>query len=176
MITIRPLRLPEDLQGILGLDTSFETDRIYRVEIIESSFQLVETSAKVKKKYTLDTDELARLSAQHFSVVASIGSEIAGLAAAEYVDWNRRVILHHLYVARDHRRSGIGGLLLQSVTAWSRTTTARCLWLETQNVNIPAIRFYRRAGFSLSGFDASLYDSNNVDPREVGIFFSKPLD
>jgi ribosomal protein S18 acetylase RimI-like enzyme len=33
----------------------------------------------------------------------------------------------------------------------------RCLWLETENVNYPAIGFYRRAGFRLCGLDDILY-------------------
>jgi GNAT superfamily N-acetyltransferase len=175
MVSIRPICFPDDIEGILSLDTSFEADKIFNVEITDSSFNLVETNATITKRYSLQCDELARLSALHYGIVAALGSEIVGLAAAEFADWNRRVILHHLYVARGHRNCGIGRLLLQSVTNWSHTTSARCIWLETQNLNLQAIHFYRHAGFSLCGFDESLYDSGKADPVEIGLFFSKQL-
>jgi ribosomal protein S18 acetylase RimI-like enzyme len=51
---------------------------------------------------------------------------------------------------------------------------ARCLWLETQNVNGPAIALYLRQGFRLGGFDDTLYDPA-VDPDEVALLFTHPL-
>lgn len=38
-----------------------------------------------------------------------------------------------------------------------QVTAARCLWLETQNVNYPAVQFYLRLGFELCGLDQTLY-------------------
>jgi GNAT superfamily N-acetyltransferase len=176
MLSIRALHIPEDSDGIIALDTSFETDRIYMVEMADSSVHLVETNARYRKQYKLQIDELARLAALHYSVVAVSESGIVGLAAAEYSEWNRRVILHHLYVSQALRQSGVGSLLLQNVTAWSASTSARCLWLETQNVNFPAIRFYKNRGFLFCGLDTSLYDPNTVDQLEIGLFFTKSLE
>jgi ribosomal protein S18 acetylase RimI-like enzyme len=56
----------------------------------------------------------------------------------------------------------------------ARQTPARCLWLETQNVNGPAVAFYLRQGFRLCGFDDTLYDPA-VHPDEVALYFSHPL-
>jgi ribosomal protein S18 acetylase RimI-like enzyme len=38
-----------------------------------------------------------------------------------------------------------------------REPATGCLWLETQNVNYPAVQFYRRMGFRLCGLDETLY-------------------
>ncbi len=158
MVTIRPLRLPDDARAILSLDTSFETERLYVVEVTENAFRLVEVSAHYSKQYTVQLDELARLAGFYYAEVASTGNEIVGLAAAEYSEWNRRIVLHHLYVSRSHRKSGIGCALLQNVTEWARERRPEpaASGLETQNVNFAAIQFYKRAGFSLCGFDTSL--------------------
>ena len=56
------------------------------------------------------------------------------------------------------RGVGIGRALLQAIEPIARAAGALRLWLETQNVNYPAIRFYRRQGFRLVGLDESLYD------------------
>ena len=48
------------------------------------------------------------------------------------------------------------------------------LWVETQNVNAPALAFYRRCGFALCGLDASLYEPTTV-PDEIALFLVKQL-
>lgn len=48
---------------------------------------------------------------------------------------------------------------------------ARAVWLETQNVNLPAIRFYRAFGFQLAGLDDSLYDPKEL-PGECAVFLA----
>ena len=80
----------------------------------------------------------------------------------------------HLYVDRRQRGRGVGRALLDEVVARARDAGMRALWLETQNVNVPAIRFYRRLGFRLAGLDDSLYDPADV-PGEVALFFTREL-
>ena len=50
---------------------------------------------------------------------------------------------------------------------------ARVLWVETQDVNFPAITFYRRVGFEVCGFDSTLYDGKEAG--EVAVFLSRGL-
>ena len=49
------------------------------------------------------------------------------------------------------------------------------VWLETQNVNYPAIHFYRRCGFEFCGFDETLYDPTILAQEEVALFFARPV-
>lgn len=44
--------------------------------------------------------------------------------------------------------------------------------LETQNTNVPAVRFYREMGFSLDAIDLSLY-FGSPGLEEVVCFFMK---
>ena len=52
---------------------------------------------------------------------------------------------------------------------------ARCLWLETQNTNYPAIQFYQHVGFRLCGLDESLYDPAGPGRNEIALFFVREL-
>src|SRR5262249_55920874 len=100
---------------------------------------------------------------------------LVGFAAARHETWNRRVVVLHLYVAAGHRGRGIGRALIDHLDGFARTVGARCLWLETQNVNYPAIQFYRRLGFRLCGLDESFYDPAGPAAGEVALFFVREL-
>jgi ribosomal protein S18 acetylase RimI-like enzyme len=49
---------------------------------------------------------------------------------------------------------------------------ARHLWLETQDTNCAAIAFYERLGFSIVGFDRSLYLPG--PHAEAAVFMAMP--
>jgi ribosomal protein S18 acetylase RimI-like enzyme len=176
MLTLRPVRWPEDLPALTTFDTSFTTDRVYRVIQTEGSFVLKEelVDPPLHKAYPL-TNLVEKLQTMDYTVVANLDSVISGFAAAKYEEWNRRVVLWHLYVAPQHRGQGIGRTLLDAVMTFARSTEARCVWLETQNINYPAIQFYRRAGFRLCGLDASLYDPQAFSGEEIALFFAYDL-
>jgi ribosomal protein S18 acetylase RimI-like enzyme len=111
-------------------------------------------------------------------LVAEDNEELAGFGEVVFEPWNRRAIIAHLYVSPSSRGLGIGSALLEALDRRARISGARCLWLETQNVNYPAIQFYRRSGFRLCGLDDTLYDPER-DPTtgldEVALFFTRPL-
>ena len=57
----------------------------------------------------------------------------------------------------------------------ARAAGARSLVLETQSCNDPAIRFYRKHGFALIGFDLTAYSETDVEKREVRLEFARPV-
>ena len=89
--------------------------------------------------------------------------------------WNRRAVLHHLYVAREARRIGLGQALVAAAIKTARDLKARCVWVETQTVNYAAVRFYRNMSFGWCGFDTSLYDPSDVGVDELALFFSRDV-
>ena len=115
-------------------------------------------------------DDLATSNA---AIVAERKGALIGVAALKYVAWNRRAVISHLYVDRAERGQGVGTALMRELRARSRVLHARCLWVETQNVNARAVRFYERCGFVLSGLDTSLYDPRDV-VGETALFFTSP--
>lgn len=177
MPTFREAKWPEDLAVLSTLDTALETDTIYRVKREALSFTLVEEAVDppLRKDYDLRTITLSECERWDCAVIAGADGSAVGFAAVEFVPWNRRAVLWHLYVAPAQRRKGLGAQLLGYAERFARSVGARCLWLETQNVNVPAIRFYLRSGFHLCGLDESLYDPAIVSPEETALFFMRPL-
>ena len=176
-IMIRAAQWPQDIAALSALDTTFETDRIYRAVRGAMSFRLVKESIQppLRKTYEFDPADLEERQKWDFTAVAEDEGQLAGFAAAQFVAWNRRVVLWHLYVAPAFRRHGIGTRLLEAVETFARSVQARCVWLETQNVNVPAIEFYDRAGFRFCGFDSSLYDPDSLPQKETALFFARPI-
>ncbi len=177
MLTIRPTQWPQDIGPLSELDTTFTTDRVYRPVLEGLSFRLVEETItpSLSKKYAFDPADPIERWDWDFAVVAEEDGDLAGFAAAQYIAWNRRVVLWHLYVMPAYRFQGVGMQLLASVDGFARSRLARCVWLETQNTNYPAVQFYRRAGFEFCGFDQSLYDPATLTHAETALFFVRPV-
>ncbi|ERN41069.1 acetyltransferase [Rubidibacter lacunae KORDI 51-2] len=67
--------------------------------------------------------------------------------AVDQVSGDRYTHLFLLYVAADHRRRGIGTLLLAEVLAWARARGDRQVGLQVFADNQPALSLYERLGF-----------------------------
>lgn len=174
-IQLREFRYPEDVATLSELDASFTTERIYRPLSEGLSFQLREEriAPPLSKRYPLDAASPEERALWDCAIIAEAEGEVVGFAAAQYAAWNRRAVLHHLYVSPQRRRQGIGAQLLAAIEKYARSTQARLLWFETQNVNYPAIQFYQSAGFAFCGYDSSLYDPAET-PQEIALFFARP--
>lgn len=57
--------------------------------------------------------------------------------------------LFDIRVAADRRRQGVGRALMTRAVQWAREHGFRYLVIETQNVNLPACRFYAASGAEL---------------------------
>jgi len=57
----------------------------------------------------------------------------------------------------------------------ARVAGFRVLVLETQNTNVPAIRFYRKAGFEVEGIDLSYYSNTDITDGEIAIFMKRKI-
>jgi GNAT superfamily N-acetyltransferase len=82
-------------------------------------------------------------------------------------------LLQDIRVAPSSRGQGIGGALLAAVEHWARDAGARVLVVETQNVNVPACRFYARNGFDLRVVNRHAYPEL---PDEIQMLWHKRLD
>jgi ribosomal protein S18 acetylase RimI-like enzyme len=176
MVALRPLRWPADRASLLALDTSFTTDRVFRVERSDHGFTLDEVSAEppIQKSYSL-VDGVDLIPSHDWVTIAEHNQGVAGVASLSIEAWNRRAVLHHLYVTREVRRIGVGHALVTAAIGAARDRNARCVWVETQTVNYGAVQFYRSMGFEWCGFDTSLYDPGDAGVDEVALFFSRGL-
>lgn len=80
--------------------------------------------------------------------------------------------LWDLRVHPDHRSRGIGARLFQSAVTWARKHNCRLLKVETQNINVPACRFYARQGCVLGYVNRYAYEAF---PDEVELVWYKEL-
>jgi GNAT superfamily N-acetyltransferase len=176
MLTLRSLRWPDDREALLALDTSFTTERVYQVVATAMSFVLHETTITppLHKVYDL-TAEVECFPELDHVLIAELDAHLAGVAALSYEASNRRAMLWHLYVGRVYRGRGIGRALIDAMVARAQHYQARCLWLETQDVNYGAIQFYQRAGFQCCGLDLSLDDRKGAAIEETAVFFMRTL-
>jgi ribosomal protein S18 acetylase RimI-like enzyme len=176
LISTRPLEWPNDRAAVLALDTSVVLDRVYRLKREENSFalQAILQSPPQTKRYELAREEDSLTSAV-WARVALRNSAIVGLATMNYEGWNHRARLEHLYVDKSVRGQGVGRLLVESALAEAKAARMRCLWVETQTSNAPAIEFYAHLRFIWCGFDLSLYEPTCVVPDEEAIFFVRDV-
>ena len=71
-----------------------------------------------------------------------------------------------------YQRRGVGTALFGAAETWSRARGCRQLKIETQNVNVPACRFYLRQGCVLGGINRFIY---REFPEEVQLLWYKEL-
>lgn len=171
-MTVRALDWARDAEAVAAIDTSFTTDRVYRFarEKTGLGFALaLVTRAPLTKSYPVPEADPGE-----GSFVAELGGEIAGFAQVEPAGWNGRATVAHLYVSAPVRGRGLGAALLEALAGHARAMKARCLWVETQNVNYPAVQFYLANGFYLCGLDQSFYDPIDL-PGEIALFLARTL-
>src|SRR5260370_25866720 len=100
-------------------------------------------------------------------MAARVGGEVRGLVTWQKVAWNDTVWLVDIRTRREDRRSGVGSALLENLKSHTATLHARGISVETQINNYPAIRFYRKHGFELSGFNDHLYTNRDLEKQDV---------
>jgi GNAT superfamily N-acetyltransferase len=67
--------------------------------------------------------------------------------------------LWDLRVHPDYRNQGIGHNLFTRALTWSSERSCRRIKIETQNINVPACRFYARRDCELAGIDGYAYET-----------------
>jgi GNAT superfamily N-acetyltransferase len=85
---------------------------------------------------------------------------------------NDLAVLWDIRVWPHVRGNGIGSMLFQAVESWAIARGCRQLKIETQNINVPACRFYARQGCVLGGINRFAYPAF---PDEVQLLWYKNL-
>jgi GNAT superfamily N-acetyltransferase len=101
---------------------------------------------------------------------AAVAREVGHVRPA----WDRPdvAVLWDIRVCPDARGRGVGSALFGAAARWARARGCRWLAAETQNVNVPACRFYARRGCTLGSLDAHAYAAF---PDEVQLVWYKSL-
>ena len=189
--------LIDDARALHQLDYSFETDRIYTLNVQGRltptpemniplpakpvlAFELLEipVDPPLYKSYSefessLD-DVVARLRGVDGGYVAHANGQVAGVILLNVEEWRSVARIENIIVGRQFRRYGIGSLLLSCAADWARNHQCWAILLETQNVNYPAIQFYLRNGLEVWGISQHFYPPSPVE-YEIAIFMGKKL-
>jgi GNAT superfamily N-acetyltransferase len=81
-------------------------------------------------------------------------------------------VLWDIRVAPEARGQGVGAALFRAAEAWASARGCRQLKVETQNVNLPACRFYARQGCVLGAIHRFAYPEL---PHEVQLLWYRGL-
>jgi ribosomal protein S18 acetylase RimI-like enzyme len=185
MIIIQPLTtLDDDHLALIG---GYATDSVYVAEKSEQEEQtsitlrLIRLASPQQKRFDPPTEELMatyrEAATRGFSFAAYNGKQIVGIVLAEAQQWNRSLWVWEFHVAPSHQGKGIGRQLMERLVESAKAAGLRIIVCETQSTNVPAIRFYRRMGFTVEGIDLSYYSNEDMKPgREVAVFMKRRLE
>jgi GNAT superfamily N-acetyltransferase len=82
-------------------------------------------------------------------------------------------VLWDIRVAASARRQGVGNALFEAVESWAVAEGCRRVVIETQNVNVPACRFYEQCGCVLRKVRHEAYLDR---PDEVQMLWEKRFE
>lgn len=107
------------------------------------------------------------------------GRRVAACVLAHNTDGVNRLegqgdvaVLWDIRVHPDYRKQGIGRRLFEAAAGWAKKRGCRELKVETQDINVPACRFYERQGCRLSSINRQAYE---MFPDEVQLIWSLAL-
>ncbi len=130
-------------------------------------------------QYSYDSEDLARyatLVPDTYCLGAYDDALLVGIALAEPQAWNQTLWVWEFHVAETYRGHSIGRRLMQRLADLAAPAGLRALICETQNTNVPAVRFYRAVGFQMEGVDISYYSNEDMMPgRTVAVFMKRRL-
>ena len=172
MLVIREFDRLTDEGALSELDTSFTSEFAYDIVPGENSLELrlAPVALQLQKRFPLDLDQ--PIWDQGFVAVEE--GKLRGFIATRYESWNRRLAIVHFYVDLPHRHLGIGRCLMERAIESGLRAGALAAWVETSNYNHPGILAYQLLGFSLCGFDLTLYQGTPSE-GEFAIYLARPI-
>jgi streptothricin acetyltransferase len=172
------VNIVEETHGSLAeyekVSIAFRVETFFRVELIENGLGgIVLSEETLATPFVKDYDDHEKPSgwAKRFDLSnwgffsAFAGEKRIGGAA---VAWKTPELLMlegqedaaclwDLRVAPEFRGKGVGKRLFEYALNWARARNCRLFKVETQNINVPACRFYEQQGCHLGAFNLNAY-------------------
>lgn len=181
---VMTFKIIEETPGALAeyekIPISFSVESHFRVELRGENglggMKLIEERvAPYVKNYDADADYRPsrwskRFDISGWGILSAFDGENRRVGGAA-IAWNTPEVemlgglrdlgcLWDLRVRPDYRQRGVGHQLFARAVEWLRERNARRLLVETQNINVPACRFYARQGCALGAVNRYAYDEN----------------
>jgi len=182
---------PERLADYASIPSRFEVKSILQVELVDGGLGgMLLHRVPVKKPYVKDYDSYGELPIdwpKQFDVtrwgffLALEGGRPASAAAVAFDTTGGFMLedrrdLAVLWDLRSHPAyRGVGIPLFRYAAFWSRVRGCRQMKVETQNVNVPACRFYQRMGCQLGEIRRFGYSAHPAVAHEVMLNWYLPL-
>jgi ribosomal protein S18 acetylase RimI-like enzyme len=147
MITIRELRPEDDLTAVLTLCKEFFAEYEEHHEEFFDTDNLTDADISGRFRQSLESDDSA-------TIVALLDDKIVGYASIvireqpRFYKIKKVGAISALMVAREHRRKGIAGQLLNASRVFFRRHGVKYFTLYTAAANEGATTFYERNGMS----------------------------
>jgi len=170
---------------------AFEVKDVLDLEVPESGFGgLVLSERRLEVGYVKDYDAIdgggpahwaKRFDLSKWGLLAArvagrrVGGAVVALdTAAIYMLEGRSdlAVLWDIRVSAEARGKGIGSELFRAAEAWAAARGCQLLKIETQNINVPACRFYARHGCVLGAIHRFAYPEL---PDEIQLLWYKRL-
>ncbi len=90
--------------------------------------------------------------------------------------WHQMFRVTNIFVEERLRNSGLGTKMMKHIIAFAKTMNVRCVILETQSCNYPAISFYLKNGFKLIAINTIEYSNDDLQKDEVRFDLAYRLD
>lgn len=168
-MSVRIERIHQDrLSAYATIPTAFTVESVYRIDPRAGGLAGLAMTEERVEPYVKDYDDLANegerpadwpilwdVSPWGIFLAVDDGEPVGGVTVAVGVGQHvpteaaHEAVLWDIRVRPGRRREGVGALLFAHAAAWARDEGFERLRIETQNVNIPACRFYARMGCEL---------------------------
>jgi GNAT superfamily N-acetyltransferase len=177
---------PESLPRYGEIPIAFEVASVFRIDPVDGGLGGIRLrEEKIAPTYVKDYDTLGDENPEgwprHFEMrdwgifLASDGPRLAGGAVVvcdapdvQMLDGRRDLaVLWDIRVHPNFRGRGVGADLFRSAVGWARKRGCRQLKAETQNVNVPACRFYASQGCCLGEIHRHKYVGHPEVAHEV---------
>lgn len=153
----------------------YVTNKIYSVSTIEAE-NIFEFAIREKKQHYSkvwetnenDIENFNKIIAQGNSFGACYENKLIGWIICEFRPWNNSFYIENILVSEAFRGQNIGRMFIKHINRKATELQCRIVELETQNTNYPAIQFYKKAGFKITGINTKLYN----DSMETALYMS----
>ena len=163
----------------------YTSSAVYRVEKSENDIQtvislnLIQLPTPYVKKWESTSEQetdYSNIVEKGLSLGVYDEDRLVGIAIAEKQEWNRTLWVWEFHIDMQYQRRGIGRQLMDRLEDIGRENGCRVMVCETQNTNVPAIRFYRSVGFKIGAIDLSYYTNRDMTDFEVAVFMKRFIE
>ena len=124
---------------------------------------------QVSSPWNISLIEAELAHARSFSLAAIVKEEMVGWCCCRYVRDEAELL--KISVAERWRHRSVATLMLAALEEQLRAVDTCCLYLEVRAENQPAISFYLRSGFTVTGRRINYYSQ----PRDDALMFKKTI-